>query len=87
MVKRDRNHPSVIMWSIGNEIPNATVETATKLKNWVKEIDPTRPVTWGCFAINMSDDTYKRIASVLDLVGYNYFPFMYDRDTRNIPNG
>jgi len=40
MVKRDRNHPSVIMWSIGNEIPNATVETATKLKNWVKEIDP-----------------------------------------------
>jgi len=32
MVKRDRNHPSVIMWSIGNEIPNATVETATKLK-------------------------------------------------------
>jgi len=72
MVKRDRNHPSVIMWSI-------------KLKNWVKEIDPTRPVTWGCFAINMSDDTYKRIASVLDLVGYNYFPFMYDQGHKEHP--
>ncbi|WP_265445794.1 carbohydrate-binding protein [Acetivibrio straminisolvens] len=84
-VKRDRNHPSVIMWSIGNEIPEATVETATKLKNWVKEVDPTRPVTWGCFAINMGDETYKRIASVLDLVGYNYFPFMYDQGRKEHP--
>ncbi|ODM27047.1 sugar-binding protein [Clostridium sp. Bc-iso-3] len=85
MVKRDRNHPSVIMWSIGNEIPSATVETATKLKNWVKEIDTTRPVTWGCFAINMGDETYKKVASVLDLVGYNYFPFMYDQGHKEHP--
>lgn len=85
MVKRDRNHPSVIMWSIGNEIPSASVETATKLKNWVREIDTTRPVTWGCFAINMNEDVYKRIASVLDLVGYNYFPFMYDGGHKEHP--
>jgi len=33
----------------------------------------------------MSDDTYKRIASVLDLVGYNYFPFMYDQGHKEHP--
>ena len=46
MVMRDRNHPSVIMWSIGNEIQAPTVATATKLRDWVKAIDTTRPVTW-----------------------------------------
>lgn len=85
MVKRDRNHPSIIMWSVGNEIPSASVETATRLKNWVREIDTTRPVTWGCFAINMGDETYKKVSSVLDLVGYNYFPFTYDGGHKEHP--
>lgn len=78
MVARDRNHPSIIMWSVGNEIPSPTVATATKLKNWVKEIDSTRPVTWGCFAVNMGDANYQAVASVFDLQGYNYFPYTYD---------
>ena len=85
MIKRDRNHPSIIMWSVGNEIPSATVATATKLKNWAKDVDPTRPVTWGCFALNMEDATYKSVASVMDLVGYNYFPFLYDSGYKEHP--
>lgn len=85
MVTRDRNHPSIIIWSVGNEIPSPSVATATNLKNWVKEIDSTRPVTWGCFAINMSDSTNKSVASVMDLVGYNYFPFMYDSGYKEHP--
>lgn len=49
MVLRDRNHPSVIMWSIGNEIQersdDAGIEIAERLRNIVKKLDPSRPVT------------------------------------------
>jgi beta-galactosidase len=80
MVRRDRNHPSVIMWSIGNEIAGATVATATKLKDWVKALDTTRPVTWG--ANHMEDDQGQRaVAAILDLQGYNYFVGDANTDT------
>ncbi|AEY65175.1 carbohydrate-binding protein [Clostridium sp. BNL1100] len=85
MVTRDRNHPSIIMYGIGNEIPSPTVATATKLKNWVKDIDSTRPVTWGCFAADMGDATHQSVASALDLVGYNYFPYTYDSGHNSHP--
>ncbi|MDP4180027.1 MAG: glycoside hydrolase family 2 TIM barrel-domain containing protein [Bacillota bacterium] len=78
MVTRDRNHPAIMMYSVGNEIPSPSTATATKLKNWVKDIDSTRPVTWGCFAVDMGDATHQNVASVFDLQGYNYFPYMYD---------
>jgi beta-galactosidase len=80
--RRDRNHPSVIMWSIGNEIAGATVATATKLRDWVKAIDTTRPVTWG--ANHMKDDSGQRaVAAILDLQGYNYFVGDANTDTGN----
>ncbi len=85
MVTRDRNHPSIIMYGVGNEIPSPTVATATKLKNWVKDVDSTRPVTWGCFAVDMGDELHQSVASALDLVGYNYFPYMYDSGHNNHP--
>jgi beta-galactosidase len=79
-VRRDRNHPSVIMWSIGNEIAGATVATATKLRDWVKALDTTRPVTWG--ANHMKDDQGQRaVAAILDLQGYNYFVGDANTDT------
>jgi beta-galactosidase len=78
MIYRDRNHPSIIIWNIGNEIPSPTAATATKLKNWVKAIDTTRPVACAMFAVSMGDAEPIAVANVLDLVGYNYFPYMYD---------
>lgn len=47
LILRDRNHPSVIMWSIGNEVRKPTVETQTKLVDLIHQLDPGRPVTQG----------------------------------------
>jgi beta-galactosidase len=74
LVRRDRNHPSVIMWSIGNEIPNITstegAAWARRLAAICKREDPTRPVTAGC---NQPDGTVKGGAvQALDVFGINY---------------
>jgi len=78
LVRRDRNHPSVIMWSVGNEIPSPTTSTATNLKNWVLAVDTTRPVTWA--SVNTSNATNQSVAAVFDLQGYNYSEGRYDQD-------
>ncbi len=70
LVRRDRNHASVIMWSIGNEIQGASTATAANLIKWVKAIDSTRPTTWACNS--MGDGTNQAVAALLDLQGYNY---------------
>jgi beta-galactosidase len=72
-VRRDRNHPSVIMWSIGNEISGPSVATATKLRDWVKALDSTRPVTWASNAMANANGVEQQVANILDLQGYNYF--------------
>lgn len=76
-VRRDRNHPSVIIYSAGNEIhdtPNA--ELAKKiLRGLVAEFhrnDPTRPVTQALFRPNVSHDYDNGLADILDVVGQNY---------------
>ena len=73
MVMRDRNHPSVIMWSIGNEIPNRhkpeVVQIAKTLVDFVKDIDPTRPVTSAVNDLKPDKDPY---FATLDIAGYNY---------------
>ncbi len=76
MVLRDRNHPSVIMWSIGNEIQRPVVATATKLRDWVKALDSTRPVTWA--SNNLRGAAEQAVSSLLDIVGHNYHPEWYD---------
>ncbi len=89
MVLRDRNHPSIIMWSIGNEIQErsdeAGVQIARKLRNIVKNLDPSRPVT---AAINDYWDNpqmkWKEAAAkamqYLDVAGYNYMWYEYEND-------
>jgi beta-galactosidase len=78
-VKRDRNHPSVILWSAGNEIhdtPNAALAKEI-LGNLVKvfhEYDPTRPVTQALFRPNVSHDYDDGLADLLDVIGQNYRP-------------
>ena len=73
MVLRDRNHPSVIMWSIGNEIPGRhkpeVVETAKKLGDFIRKLDPTRPVTSAVNDLKPDKDPY---FATLDIAGYNY---------------
>jgi beta-galactosidase len=69
-IYRDRNHPSVIMWSIGNEVPKPTVEIQTKLINLVHKLDPSRPVTQGGVdpTRGMTD---KQQRTLLDVKGFN----------------
>ena len=73
MIMRDRNHPSIIMWSIGNEIPqNETAPvaaTARLLAEHTRKVDPTRPVTAGVQGVNPKKDEY---FAALDVGGYNY---------------
>lgn len=82
MVKRDRNHPSVIMWSIGNEIREQGIvgegkEIAGFLAKICREEDPTRPVTAGFN--NHTNAISNGLADKVDLVGFNYKPYDYKK--------
>jgi beta-galactosidase len=85
MVYRDRNHPSVIMWSIGNEIPEMdnpmVVAVAKRLADYARQLDPSRPVT---AAIHTFKDIDPFMAT-LDVVGYNYAVHKYKTDHANNP--
>lgn len=76
-VVRDRNHPCIVLYSIGNEIhdtPNATLARGilTSLRDVVHAADPTRPVTQALFRPNASHDYTDGLADLLDVVGQNY---------------
>lgn len=72
-LRRDRNHPSVILWSVGNEVPEAQkygeLETLRRLRDLCHRLDPTRPVTAGCNLISGANAS--GFADLLDVVGYN----------------
>ena len=79
MIRRDRNHPCVIMWSIGNEIGEQGREDGAAVARFLTDIchreDPTRPVTAG---FNNPDGAIKNgLADVVDIPGWNYKPFKY----------
>jgi beta-galactosidase len=92
MVRRDRNHPSVIMWSVGNEIPEQFRggDKGMRLRRAVLSHDTTRPVTqaicndWGRVTRdwnNLSDPAFTH----LDVAGYNYLPEKYEGDHARHP--
>ncbi len=87
-IKRDRNHPSVIMWSIGNEI-NEQHEpegwrVAVKLRDIAHHVDPTRPVTAG---LDISDKAIaNHLAQELDIPGWNYKPHRYEEYHQKLPH-
>ena len=92
MVRRDRNHPSVVIWSIGNEIPEQfrAEATAKMLREAVLSHDTTRPITqaicsdWGNVSRNwdqLSDIAFRH----LDIGGYNYLPEHYETDHARNP--
>lgn len=86
MVARDRNHPSVIMWSIGNEIKDKEtaeiVDICRELTAYVKRFDTTRPVTSGVNSIVDATDDY---LNSLDVCGYNYCLNRYGLDHKRHP--
>jgi beta-galactosidase len=89
MVKRDRNHPSVIIWSIGNEIREQFDSTGTTLTKemveTIKRSDATRPVT-SALTENVPSKNFITKANSLDVLGFNYKEFDYDSLPARFPN-
>jgi beta-galactosidase len=76
-VRRDRNHPCIILYSTGNEIrdtmqPDLARKILIGLLKTIRENDPIRPVTQALFRPNQSDDYRNGFADLLDVVGTNY---------------
>ena len=89
MVLRDRNHPSIISWSIGNEVIERkeirVIHTAKLLKNAILECDATRPVTEALCAWDRDWEIYDPHFEVLDIGGYNYMIFKHKEDHERDP--
>lgn len=90
MVLRDRNHPSIIIWSIGNEIierkqPEA-VETAKMLANAIRGIDPTRPVTSAMTTWDNDWEIFDPLMAAHDICGYNYQLHRAKDDHNRVPS-
>lgn len=87
MVEHYRNSPSVVMWSIGNEVPSqwgpGGVGELTMLQDLVHSLDPTRPVTCGMDQIRSVLDN--GFAAALDIPGFNYKPQYYDKAYAKLP--
>lgn len=87
IILRDRNHPSVIIWSLGNEEGavqgNVLGQRITRtMKQLVEKLDPTRPVTAA-----MNGGYYEPgVATVVDVLGFNYHPGDYDKYHKYRPN-
>lgn len=87
MVEHYRNSPSVVMWSIGNEVPSQWgapgMDELVMLRDLVHELDPTRPVTCGMDQIRSVLDN--GFAAALDIPGFNYKPQFYDDIYSRLP--
>lgn len=90
MVQRDKNHPSIIMWSVGNEIierkaPEA-IETAQKLAGMVRKNDPIRPVTSAMTTWDKDWEIFDPLFAVHDIAGYNYQLHKAASDHARVPS-
>lgn len=88
LVRHFRNSPSVVMWCIGNEVPDQwNGDRGPKLTRWLQDIchreDPTRPVTLGMDAPDAVVNN--NMAAVLDVPGFNYRPHKYQENYKKLP--
>ncbi len=87
LVHQFRNNPSIVMWCIGNEVPEQHAEGGVKVARFLQDIchreDPTRPVTQG-----MDNPQYvigNNFAAVMDVAGFNYRPWSYPLAYKKLP--
>ena len=88
LVHHFRNNPSVVMWCIGNEVPDQGDKLyGPKLSRWLQDIchreDPTRPVTQGMDQPH--NVVYNNMAAVMDVAGFNYRPHLYGNNYYSLP--
>ena len=89
MALRDRNHPCIISYSIGNEVIERkeikVIQTAQKFKKVITSLDNTRPVTEALCSWDHDWEIFDPHAAVLDIVGYNYMMHKAESDHKRCP--
>jgi beta-galactosidase len=89
LVQANKNHPSIVMWSSGNEVPDQFGAEGVKRAKWLQEIfhreDPTRPVTVGMDQVKATMQS--GFGALLDIPGLNYRVHLYEEANRAFPQG
>lgn len=89
LVQATRNHPSIVMWSSGNEVPDQWGSDGAKRAKWLQDIfhreDPTRPVTVGMDQVEAT--MASGFGAVLDIPGLNYRVHLYEEAYKAFPQG
>ena len=89
LVHATRNHPSIVMWSSGNEVPDQWGEEGVKRAKWLQDIfhreDPTRPVTVGMDQVKATMES--GFGALLDIPGLNYRVHLYEEAYNKFPQG
>ena len=89
LILNHRNHPSIVMWSIGNEIPEQWSEEGRQISKQLQglchSLDPTRPVTQG---MDRAEDALKSgFAQTMEVPGFNYRVHKYENNIKQLPQG
>jgi len=89
LVRATRNHPSIVMWSAGNEVPDQYGSAGVKRALWLQNIfhreDPTRPVTVGMDQVKATMES--GFGAILDIPGLNYRVHLYEEAYEKFPQG
>ncbi|WP_053990921.1 DUF4982 domain-containing protein [Mangrovimonas sp. TPBH4] len=89
LVRATRNHPSIVMWSSGNEVPDQWGSEGVKRAKWLQDIfhreDPTRPVTVGMDQVKAVMEN--GFGAIMDIPGLNYRVHLYEEAYETFPQG
>ena len=89
LVQATRNHPSIVMWSAGNEVPDQWGEKGVEIAKWLQDLfhreDPTRPVTMGMDQVKATMES--GFGAIWDVPGLNYRVHLYEEAFETFPQG